>query len=89
LHLAELYVGETAKRGSVIECLVCGQLRTDDSWVPPNKTAVAAAEVKGWNLALDAVLKLPSIAYREATHSDRQAAIAALRKGGSDEAANT
>jgi NAD-dependent dihydropyrimidine dehydrogenase PreA subunit len=35
LHLAELYVGESANRGSIIECLHCGLLRTDDSQVPP------------------------------------------------------
>jgi hypothetical protein len=38
MHLAELYVGESATRGSIIECLHCGLLRTDDSQVPPARS---------------------------------------------------
>ena len=55
MHLAEMYVGETKSHGSVIECLQCGQLRTDDSQVPPRPLDYAAALAA----AREAVAQLP------------------------------
>ena len=80
MHLAEMYVGETKSHGSVIECLQCGQLRTDDSQVPPRPLDYAA----GVDAAREAVAGLHRVDRSEQygdeiSRDEALAAIDALR----------